>query len=117
MTLLDKDTIKKGEINENVIKLDVAKNSSGYEIEAIWNSAVYIRESKSGYVPGLYYLVFWKRYLEEKNIYESILAVQYFKKLISSFYKNHLNKLTTIFMPINILPSMAKPTIKLTALN
>ncbi len=38
-----------------------------YEVEAICNSSVYSRESNSGHPPGLYYLVSWKGYLEEKN--------------------------------------------------
>ena len=39
-----------------------------YKVEVIWNSAIYTKESESGYFLGLYYLVFWKSYLEEKNI-------------------------------------------------
>lgn len=40
--------------------------------------------------------------------------VQQLKKLISLFYKNHLNKLTTIFSAIDIILSIARPIIKLT---
>ena len=39
--------------------------------------------------------------------------VQHLKKLINSFYKNYLNKLTVITKTINSLQLMAKPTIKL----
>ena len=43
-----------------------AGNSKEYKVDKIWNSAVYANEAE-GYLPGLYYLVVWKRYLEEEN--------------------------------------------------
>ena len=63
-------------MNKNAIKLDADDNDSGeYKVEAIWDSAVYARESESGHLPSLYYLVSWKGYLEEENIWEPALAV------------------------------------------
>ena len=57
-------------MNENateLAKLDVGNNESiEYEVEAICDSAIYIRESAS-YLSGLYYLVSWKCYPEEEN--------------------------------------------------
>ena len=50
---------------ENVREMNIGDNSREYEMEAIWDSAVYARESELGYLPGFYYLVFWKGYLEE----------------------------------------------------
>ena len=48
----------KGQIDKNVTKLDANNNNSGkYKIEAIWNSVVYAKKSKSSHLPGLYYLV------------------------------------------------------------
>ena len=46
-------------MDENdIMKLDINNENSGeYEIEAIWDSAIYTRESV-GYLSGLYYLVF-----------------------------------------------------------
>lgn len=41
-------------------------NSKEYEIKVICKSKVYVNKSES-YLPGLYYLVLWKGYLEEKN--------------------------------------------------
>ena len=38
-----------------------------YEFETIRNSVFYVKELKSGYLPGLYYLVSWKGYPEEDN--------------------------------------------------
>ena len=49
--------------------------SKEYKIEAIWDSAVYVRESESGHLPSLYYLVSWKRYPEEENIKKPTSAV------------------------------------------
>ena len=48
-------------------ELDAGDDSSEYEVEAIRDSAVYTRESESGHLPGLYYLVSWKGYPEEEN--------------------------------------------------
>ncbi len=41
-------------------------NGEEYKVEAICDSAVYARESE-GNLSGLYYLVLWRGYLEEKN--------------------------------------------------
>ena len=59
VSLLEQDTTRKGRVNdENAAELDAGDNESGeYEVEAIRDSAVYARESKSGHLPGLYYLV------------------------------------------------------------
>ena len=69
VSLLEQDITRKGQVDKNnAAELDVCDNESKeYEVEAIWNSAVYTKESESGYLPGLYYLVFWKGYLEKKN--------------------------------------------------
>ena len=84
-------------------------------MEAIFNSVVYARESKSGYLPDLYYLVFWKNYLEEENTWKPYLAVQYLKKLISLFYKDYPNKPTATSKTINTTLPMVRPIIKPTA--
>ena len=92
--------------------MDANNNKSGeYKVEAIWNNAVYARELL-GYLPGLYYLVSWKGYLEEKNSYKPYSAVQHLKKLISLFYKDHSDKPIATSEAINTIPPMAKPTIK-----
>lgn len=55
-----------------------------YKIESIQNSKVYMKESKSSYLPELYYLVSQKDYLDKKNLeaYSTYLTVfntdQYF---------------------------------------
>ena len=63
MLLLEQDTTRKRQVSKEVSELDAAnKDSKEYEVEAIWNSAVYANKSKSGYLLGLYYLVAWKSY-------------------------------------------------------
>ena len=40
------------------MKFDAKDNNGGkYEVEAIWDSAVYAKESKSGHLLSLYYLI------------------------------------------------------------
>ena len=98
-------------------ELNISNNNSGkYKLEVIWDSSVYTRELESGHLPGLYYLVLWKGYLAEKNTWELASVVQYLRKLISSFHKKYLDKLTTTSFAINTTSSMARlivrPTVK-----
>ena len=88
-----------------------AGESEEYKVEAIWNSAVYVNKAK-GHLPGLYYLVAWKSYPEEENIWKSLFVVQHLKKLINSFHKKHPEKPTATFPAINSALPMAMPTIK-----
>ena len=111
MSLLEQDTTKKERIKK-VPELDAGDNSEEYEVEVIWDSAVDANKLESGHLPSLYYLVAWKGYLEEKNIWEPLSAVQHLKKLISSFHKNHPEKLTETSQLIDSAPPMVKPTIK-----
>ena len=112
MSLLEQDTTKKRRVDKNGTELDAGNNEGGeYEMEAICNSVVYARES-AGHLPRLYYLVSWKGYLEEENIWEPTSAVQHLRKLISSFYKDHPDKPTATSKAINTTPLMARPTIK-----
>lgn len=55
--------------NVGQINFDAGNNKSRkYKVKAIWNSAIYVKKSKSGYLPSFYYLVSWKCYSEEENI-------------------------------------------------
>ena len=68
MSLLEYDSTRMGWVQEeNAEKLDADDNSGEYEVETIQDSMVYVRESKSGPLSVLYYLVLWKRYIEEEN--------------------------------------------------
>ena len=113
MSLLEQDTTRKRQIEENnATELNTGNESGKYEMEAICDSAVYARESKSSHLPRLYYLVSWKGYPEEKNTLKPALAVQYLRKLISLFHKDHLDKPTVISKAIDTASSMARPTIR-----
>ena len=87
-------------------------DSNKYKVEEIRDSVIYTEESKSDHLPGFYNLVLWKRYLKKKNTWKPVSGFQHLRKLISSFYKNYLNKLTAIFPAIDTALPMAKPIIK-----
>ena len=113
VSLQEQDTTRKEKVDKRVKELELeAGNNKEYKVEAIWNSAVYASKSESGQLPDLYYLVAWKRYLKEKNTWEPSFAVQHLKKLINSFYKDHLEKSTAISPPIDFAPLIATPTVR-----
>ena len=91
---------------------DLAAWSISTDVEAIWDSAIYARESESGHLPDLYYLVSSEGYPEEENTWEPASAVHHLRKLISSFDKNYPDKPTATSPAINTAPTMAKPTVK-----
>ena len=77
VSLLEQDTTKKGRINDTQLDFKFeADDDKEYEVNDIQDSAVYARES-ARQLPGLYYLVLWKSYPEEKNTLEPALAIQH----------------------------------------
>ncbi len=106
MSLLEQDTTRKGRINEKTLlelKKEIefeAGDNKEYEVKAIIDSAVYGKEANNQ-ILGLYYLVLWKSYLEEKNTWEPSLAVIHLRKLISTFHKEHPKKPTAISPPLD----------------
>lgn len=54
-----------------------AGNNEEYKAEKIRTSAMYVMELEASHLPALYYLVNWKSYLEERNIWELVLAMQH----------------------------------------
>ena len=67
ISLLEQDTTKKKQVNDMQLNFEFeAGNNKEYEVEGIWDSAVYARES-AGQLLGLYYLVLWKSYPKEEN--------------------------------------------------
>ena len=93
-----------------------AGNNKKYEVEAIKDSAVYAKEIEK-HLPGLYYLVSWKNYLEKESIWEPSSSVMHLRKMISTFHKDHLEKPMTTFPLLNSDPPMAKPSVKLIKLS
>ena len=91
MSILEQDTIRKGRINEfAVLEFDKGNNKE-YKIEIIWDNAVYTKKADR-HLLGLYYLVAWKGYPEEKNTWEPFSAIMHLQKMVSTFYKNHPKK-------------------------
>lgn len=61
MSLLEQDTTKKGRVDKMTSKLEFKGNGNGhgseYKVKAIWDSAVYTKESEGGHLLGFYFLV------------------------------------------------------------
>ena len=114
MSLLEQDTTRWEQVNKNVTKLKFdTGNSKKYKVEAIRDNAVglynriEIRSSTRFLLPGSVEGLPWgKKYLR------TIVISSAPKKLISSFYKDHPEKATTTFLPIDSAPPMARPTVK-----
>ena len=87
-----------------------AGNYKEYEFDDIWNSTIYAKESATGQLPRLYYLVSWKSYSEEENIWEPALAIQHLGRLVIAYHKDNPKKLTAISPHVNTALPMAKPT-------
>ena len=68
--------MKKGRMNDMQLNFEFeAGNDKEYEVDGIRDSAVYAKESATGQLLGLYYLVSWKSYPEEKNTWEPASAI------------------------------------------
>ena len=69
VSLLKQKTSKKEQINElfpeSEQEFDIGNNKK-YKVEAIKESNIYAKKTKE-YLPGLYYLVFWKSYPKKEN--------------------------------------------------
>ena len=64
--LLKQDTTKKWQVNDIQLEFQ-AGNNKEYKVNGIWDSTVYAKESTTGQLLRLYYLVAWKGYPEEEN--------------------------------------------------
>ena len=79
VSLLEQNIIRKGQTNEIFPEPELefdASNNKEYEIEAIKDSVVYVKEAKK-HLPGLYYLVFCKSYLEKESTWEPSFIVMH----------------------------------------
>ena len=114
MSLLEQNTTRKGRVDEKTSQLEFEDNDEGeeYEVEAIRDSAVYAKESESGQLPGLYYLISWKGFPEEENTWEPASAIQHLRRLVSTFHKENPDKPTATSTPVDTAPPTARPTVK-----
>ena len=53
MSLLEQDTTRKGQVDENVTEFEASSDDEEYKVEKIWDGAVYAKESTTGHLPGL----------------------------------------------------------------
>ena len=113
MSLLEQDTTRKRQVEDNVMQLEFeVGDDPEYKVKAIRNSAVYARKLEAEHLLGLYYLISWKSYSKEENTWEPALAVQHFWKLVMTLHAGYLDKPSVISSLVNAVPPMAKPTIK-----
>ena len=104
---------KKGRVNDMQLNFEFkVGNNKEYEVDGIWDSAVYAKKS-AGQLSRLYYLVSWKSYPEEENIWELISAIQHLWRLVTAYHKDNPEKPTAISLPVNTAPLMAKPSTSL----
>ncbi len=115
VSLLEQDTTRKRRVDKALLESEKefefeAEDNKEYEVEAIIDSAVYDLQANDQ-IPSLYYIVLWKGYLEEENTWEPSSTVIHLRKLISTFYKEHLEKPTVTSLPLDSALPMARPTI------
>ena len=111
MSLLKQDTTKKGQ-EFSVPEFEPDNNDKKYEVEAIRDSVVYAKEAE-GHLPGLYYLIAKKGDPDKKNIWKSSLVIIHLRKMVSTFHKDHPEKLIATSAPLNSALPMAKPSVQL----
>ena len=111
VSLLKQDTTKKGRVNDTQLnfEFEADDNDKEYEIDGIRDSAVYAKES-AGQLPGLYYLVSWKGYPEEENIWEPASAIQHLRRLVTAYHKDNPEKPIATSAPVDTAPPMARPS-------
>ncbi len=104
MSLLEQDITRKRRVDKALLepKKDVefeARGNKEYEFKVIIDSAIYGQQVNNNQMPGLYYLVSWKGYLEEENISELLSVVIYLRKLIITFHKKYQEKPIATSLP------------------
>ena len=114
VSLLEQDTTRKRRVDKKTSQLEFEDDSEGeeYKVEAICDSTVYAKESESGQLPGLYYLISWKDFPEEENTWEPASAIQHLRRLVSTFHKENPDKPTATSTPVDTAPPTARPTVK-----
>lgn len=112
MSVLEKNTIGEGQVNKSHDPEFEVGNNKKYFVETIWDNTVYGTTIKDQLL-GLYYLVYWKIYLESKNTLEPTLVIPYPQKLIISFHKKYPEKLISISLSLNSALSIVYLLIKL----
>ncbi len=72
---------------EKELEFEVGGNKEN-KVNVIIDSVMYGQQANDQ-MPGLYYLILWKGYPEEKHTWEPSLAVIHLRKLIKTFLNEH----------------------------
>ena len=80
----------------------------------VFKTAQFIPESITSQLLEFYYLVLWKSYFEEENIWKPISEIQHLQKLTTTYYNNNSKKLIVTSFSIDTTPPMARSTVALT---
>ena len=111
VSLLELNTTKNGQVNDMQLDFDFeADDNKEYEVDGIRDSAIYAKESATGQLLLLYYMVLWKSYPEEENTWEPASRIQHLQKLVTAYHKDNPKKLTATSLPVDTAPPMARPT-------
>lgn len=80
MSRLKQNTTKKRQVNNNPLSEPKnqfeARENNQYKVKAIINGAIYGKEANN-LMPSFYYMILWKSYLEENNIWEPSAGVKH----------------------------------------
>ena len=89
MSLLEQDITRKRRVYKKTSQLEFEDDGEveEYEVEAICDSTVYAKESESGQLPSLYYLIIGRASRKRRNTLEPALAIQHLRRLVRIFYK------------------------------
>ena len=87
-----------------------AGDNKEYEVDGIWDSTVYTKESAIRQLPRHYYMVLWKSYPKEENTWEPASAIQQLWRLVTAYHKDNPEKPTATSASVDTAPPMAKPT-------
>ena len=86
-----------------------AGDDKEYKVDGIWDSAVYAKESTTSQLSGFYYLISWKSYSEEENIWEPASAIQHLRRLVTSYHKDNPEKSIATSLPVDMAPPIVRP--------
>ena len=119
MSLLEQNIDRKGRVDKKTLGIEFEDNdkSKKYEVMAIHDSTISVKELENGQLQDLYYLISWKNFPEKENTWEPASAIQHLWRLIKTFHKKNPNKLTATSTPVDTAPLTARPTVKLGAQN
>lgn len=81
-----------GRVNELldiVPKHNTTKKDKEYKIKEMKDSAEYINVPAGAQLSGLYYIISWKNYPEDKSTWELALTVMQLWKMIGIFHKDY----------------------------